>query len=271
METRLYWTKWNWDSWLSEETLRLSSLEGRGAWTDMLSLMGKSSEYGVLLINGEPPSNAQMARIFGVSAEKTGEVILELLVNGVGSKRALDGAIFCRRMVREQKARDAVRRRVRKHRKKGSTEENVKPSGNATEPDELPLGNGGVTPVSQTEERGKRKEVRGKIPHTPNGGLEAREKHRMLDPTGIRIAGWFGRKASTRWTPKETKALTVLLPLEQSELGLVEAYYLAELPKKTDWRRRDLVTLLNNWPGEADRARDWRKSSGDDSRAQWQM
>lgn len=70
----------------------------------------------------------------------------------------------------------------------------------------------------------------------------------------IRIGAWFGRRAETLWTIAEQKALTLASPSD-SEIGGMEIYYTADIPKAADIRRRDLITLLNNWSSELDRAR----------------
>lgn len=98
--------------------------------------------------------------------------------------------------------------------------------------------------------------------------LPAADAARVLE-----INALFGRRASTAWSPKEQAALAAqgLLGLPAEEWApqidplravyvdlplpvLREAWGLA--PDDTrDFRRRDLLTLLNNWAGEVDRAR----------------
>jgi len=72
--------------------------------------------------------------------------------------------------------------------------------------------------------------------------------------TMIRIGKWFGRRDSTLWTLSEAEALGELLPLEKDSFLALERYYTAEIDRSEDYRRRDLMTLLNNWQGEIDRA-----------------
>lgn len=71
-----------------------------------------------------------------------------------------------------------------------------------------------------------------------------------------RIGAWFGRKAATLWTLAEAIALRSITPSAE-DLELLESYYLAASVGDMDYRRRDLITLLNNWSGELDRARIW--------------
>jgi len=73
------------------------------------------------------------------------------------------------------------------------------------------------------------------------------------------INRWYKRRASTKWTPKETRSLKAVLDLHTTddEFKVLDRYYSANIPISSDYRRRDVVTLLNNWSGEIDRARKW--------------
>lgn len=71
----------------------------------------------------------------------------------------------------------------------------------------------------------------------------------------LKIGRLFRRKETTPWSWKEETALKNLLPIDDEELQAVERYYSEVIPKEKDYRRRDLLTLLNNWSGEVDRAR----------------
>jgi hypothetical protein len=47
----------------------------------------------------------------------------------------------------------------------------------------------------------------------------------------------------------------VALQTDTADLASLEQYYMAKMSADQDYRRRDVVTLLNNWNGEIDRAR----------------
>lgn len=81
-----------------------------------------------------------------------------------------------------------------------------------------------------------------------------RTKHATLTETMQRIGSWFGRQPTTLWSVAEYEALETVSPTEK-ELAGMEAYYSASILEGEDYRRRDVITLLNNWPGELDRAR----------------
>lgn len=80
-----------------------------------------------------------------------------------------------------------------------------------------------------------------------------------------RVAILFGRRLTTHWSDKEVRAFRCLVKMgafiDQSDIDLMERYYAAQRVKGDKGiHRRDLLTLLNNWTGELDRARAWAKS-----------
>jgi hypothetical protein len=76
----------------------------------------------------------------------------------------------------------------------------------------------------------------------------------------IRVSNWFHRRPSTKWSGKELKAWS-LVDQSAESLALLESYYCATIAQD-DYRRRDLLTLLNNWTGEMDRARQFLSKAG---------
>jgi uncharacterized protein YdaU (DUF1376 family) len=83
-----------------------------------------------------------------------------------------------------------------------------------------------------------------------------------------RLGKLFRRRESTKPTQKERKALKAITPIPDDDLTLIEAYYNAPHPPDADYRRRDLQTLINNWPGELDRATRF-KPAKSDKRGEW--
>lgn len=133
--------------------------------------------------------------------------------------------------------------------------------------------NGGTEPVGngerQRSERGnERKSREGESregnpipPSSPglaSGSLEA-DKIAPSNPVAIRIAACIGRQASTAWSPKEVKAFKALVKagVNEEDLVAVEVYYRTNRKLPRNICRRDLLTLLNNFPGEVDRAKAW--------------
>jgi len=76
-----------------------------------------------------------------------------------------------------------------------------------------------------------------------------------------RLNALFNRRESTKWSKAELSAWKAITPIADEDFRQVERYYKARIPVATDYRRRDLCTLLNNWNGEVDRARQFKAPS----------
>lgn len=77
----------------------------------------------------------------------------------------------------------------------------------------------------------------------------------------LRLNALFRRKDSTRWAKSELAAWKAITPIDEDDMRQIERYYRARLPKDGDYRRRELSTLLNNWNGEVDKARNFKEPS----------
>ena len=285
--------------WRANAKLRRCSHAARGAWIDLLGLFHDSDEYGVIRwpladigqAAGVPMKLLRELADKGVlkggdkgceafwftprHAGKDGEPVKLLeAVRG-------EPVWYCSRFIRDEY--------IRKRRGNGSrfTEEN-QPAANGSKrapkrppdppPDELPFpppkggigGESGDGPSSPSSSSC--------IPPLPPDGGEAYEvlpagfrtlrrgdaklvKVLRNTPLMARIGGWFGRSPGTLWSVAETVTLLLVTP-EEADVELLESYYLTRLDgRDVDPRRRDLLTLLNNWPGELDRARNWKEGS----------
>jgi hypothetical protein len=77
-----------------------------------------------------------------------------------------------------------------------------------------------------------------------------------------RIGRFFNRREGTLWSVAEAVALKNVAPTSE-EIQIMEIYYLdGSIEKDSDFRRKDLITLLNNWSGELDRARIFMTENG---------
>lgn len=84
--------------------------------------------------------------------------------------------------------------------------------------------------------------------------IETSNASSMLQAYTARIGKWFNRRESTKWSDKELKALKSVIKLNTPEEDLVvlETWYMSN----DKYKRKDIVTLLNNWNGEIDRAKE---------------
>ena len=87
-----------------------------------------------------------------------------------------------------------------------------------------------------------------------------------LKAWSLRLNALVKRRDRTQWSEKEQKSLRKLIPpgvdFPEEDFELLRRFY--ELPASTfplgldkqpkDFRRHDLCTILNNWPGEVDKA-----------------
>ena len=73
-------------------------------------------------------------------------------------------------------------------------------------------------------------------------------------PLMVELGELFNRRETTKWTVAEAMALLEILPLDPDEYRSVRSYYRSTIDIREDFRRRDLITLLNNWISEADRS-----------------
>lgn len=90
---------------LGDVGLRITSLQAKGLWYEMLWFMFYSPERGVLLKqNGSKLDDDDLANLFGVEVHTIEECLSELEENGVFTRRD-DGAIYNRRMVRDESNR----------------------------------------------------------------------------------------------------------------------------------------------------------------------
>ena len=85
-------------------------------------------------------------------------------------------------------------------------------------------------------------------PTTTNKNEKKERMEETNTPTQTRIGKLVKRRESTKWNDKENTAFRKLNPTEE-DIAFLESKKYADHP----YRRRDLITLLNNWGGELDR------------------
>lgn len=123
---------------------------------------------------------------------------------------------------------------------------------------------------SSPDAEGKGKEVERnekEQPPTPSsppatGRKEKRKDTTPTTPQALRVAAIFGRRPTTVWTGDEIEKYRKIGPIEEDDLALVEAFYSApdDNPDKPLYHRTTLEVFLNNFQGEMDKARKWRRS-----------
>ena len=81
------------------------SFHDRGVWWEMLCLMHESERRGVLILNGQAMSDEALSRLLGLDKQILTTTLTSLLTSGVASREEETGAVYSRRMVRDEKLR----------------------------------------------------------------------------------------------------------------------------------------------------------------------
>jgi hypothetical protein len=83
----------------------------------------------------------------------------------------------------------------------------------------------------------------------------------------LQVGALLHRQPSTPWTIGEQEAFCAqkldAIPGEvfADQVGQMGVYYGADIPREKNYRRRELLTLLNHWPGELDKAALWAREN----------
>lgn len=101
--------------WRKDPALQMCSIGARGLWWELICIMHESRPYGHLAAAGRPIPVAKLAQLTGLKTREAAKLIDELRANNVFSE-TVEGIIFSRRMVRDEKARQAWRERQKRHR-----------------------------------------------------------------------------------------------------------------------------------------------------------
>ena len=102
--------------WQKDPSLRRCCKAAKGVWMDMLCLLFECPSRGVFVdAGGRPWGDEEIAAAIGGDMASNLECIRELLAKGVVQRDAR-GAIFSRRMVRDEQERQAAKERKRKQR-----------------------------------------------------------------------------------------------------------------------------------------------------------
>lgn len=95
--------------WRKDPGVQSLDYHDRGVWFEILCLMHESEERGALILNGMPMPDEALARLLGLDNQTLNQTVTTLLAYGVASRRQEDGALICRRMVRDEKLSETRR------------------------------------------------------------------------------------------------------------------------------------------------------------------
>ncbi len=89
--------------WRKDLAVQSLGFYDRGVWFEMLCLMHESSERGILVLNGMPMLDSMVANLLGLDNQIFNQTLSTLLTYGVAKRRESDNAIYCKRMVDDEK------------------------------------------------------------------------------------------------------------------------------------------------------------------------
>lgn len=91
--------------WRKDPGVQALDYEARGVWLELLCLMHESDDRGRLLLNGQPMPDAALAQNLGLPEATLKQILSKIEAYGVASRDPDTGALYCRRMVRDEDLR----------------------------------------------------------------------------------------------------------------------------------------------------------------------
>ena len=132
--------------WRKDTAVQMLEFHDRGIWFEMICIMHESTERGVLVVNSHPMPTEAIARILGLDNQTFNQTLSKLLSYGVAKRRESDGAIYCKRMVEDEKL-SQIRREAGKQ---GGNPSLVNQNGSKTEANGKQTGKQKPTPSSSS-------------------------------------------------------------------------------------------------------------------------
>jgi len=107
------WFKFYPSDWRNDPALKMCSMAARGLWIELICLMHQATPYGHLLVNGQAPTDAQIAVLVGAPSDQIAALLGELESAGIFS-RTRNGIIYSRKLTRMSKKAATARNNGRK-------------------------------------------------------------------------------------------------------------------------------------------------------------
>lgn len=103
--------------WRKAPEIRALDLDVRMIWFEIIGYMWESTERGYLTLNGKPVITPVISKMVGVDITEMEKALHQMEQFNVYSKRE-DGAIYCRKMIRDEELRQLKAKAGRKGMKK---------------------------------------------------------------------------------------------------------------------------------------------------------
>ena len=96
--------------WMKDPGIRSLSIGARGLWFEMICLMWEADNRGFLMVGSTPVDAEMLARMSGITRSECDQSLSEMEKVNIYSKCEETGALYCRRMVKDEDIRLAKSR-----------------------------------------------------------------------------------------------------------------------------------------------------------------
>lgn len=196
--------------WRNDAALRLCSLAARGLWWEMICLMHMAEPYGHLVAAGRSIDATELARVVGESKNHVQRWLDELKARQVFSVTD-DGAIYSRRMVRDEAERQEWAKRQRKHR------DNPRDTTDPVTPIVTPESRLSSSSSSSSIQKGAVAPLSGSPPdEAPKNGHDPKsEKRGQLQRDAREILTFLNAKAGRNFPPSDSNVGIVVARIKE--------------------------------------------------------
>lgn len=256
--------------WLKDPNLRRCSLAARGVWMDMMCLMWECEERGVLATAGRAWSDDDIAQAVGGDRTSLLSCIKELIDKGVAS-RTNSGAVYCRRVVRDEcsrkagaKRQSASRERLKSHAFVTALSEDEDEGEEALREREGGVGGGGgEKPLPAGLPKSEAQAVEWAGMQAVPGGFAIEVYHQLVgrgwvDGAGQSVENWRSHvhsrwmklartKAEDAQRPRSPMDLRSIITAKEKRRADLKNKYCAEGPLSSNWSdqkaRAEFITI----------------------------
>jgi hypothetical protein len=230
--------QWYPADWRKDTAVQMLSFHDRGVWFELINIMHESAERGVLVINGAPMPEDALSRLLGLDKQTFNQTLSNLLTYGVAKQRSEDGAIYCKRMVEDEKLSQ-----LRRNAGKLGGNPNLLNQNPTTPVNQNP------TPSSSTSTSTSN--------NTPNP-----KEDDSFTPVEIAISAIHSSRTPKAFSPAERNALKELRSRITDDELIADAQAIKQA-KDNGWEyfARTRPALLSKWEPQAESARGFRSGA----------
>ena len=238
--------QWYPADWRKDTAVQMLDFHDRGVWFEIINIMHESAERGVLVINGFPMPEESIARLLGLDNQTFNQTLSKLLSYGVAKRRESDGAIYCKRMVQDEKLSE-----MRRNAGKLGGNPNLVNQKSTTPVNQNPTPSSSTSSSTSYMEESEILDL-----DSEPSKRKTKAKFPFSSEVQAMIRELFRRRSDTAWSEKEIAAAK---KLKLSDEQAIADLKLMKEAKDEGWAyyRREVLTLFGNWQGQVDKSRDY--------------